>query len=153
MNVNNAVAGGTWDSSLIAQAGLCCQGGRGGDTWSSQHGWMEDRRGRDRPTLHLRTGTYAGVTDLWPVTMSADIHPCPHCLPGVLPSNNTDCCELEKIVQEIAINRRMITDKLTGHRAGGQVGQSKGPLFPVILSWEKTLYPTKWWEISDTKPV
>ena len=101
MNVNNAVAGGTWDSSLIAQAGLCCQGGRGGDTWSSQHGWMEDRRGRDRPTLHLRTGTYAGVTDLWPVTMSADIHPCPHCLPGVLPSNNTDRRELQKIVQRL----------------------------------------------------
>ena len=62
---------------------------------------MEDRRGRDRPTLHLRTGTYAGVTDLWPVTMSADIHPCPHCLPGVLPSNNTDRRELQKIVQRL----------------------------------------------------
>ena len=62
---------------------------------------MEGRRGRDRPTLHLRTGTYAGVTDLWPVTMSADIHPWPHCLPGVLPSNNTDRRELQKIVQRL----------------------------------------------------
>ena len=48
-------------------------------------------------------GTCGGArtsTDPSPVTRS-NIYPWPHCLPGVLPSNNTDCWELKKIVQRL----------------------------------------------------